>query len=176
MAEKLAVAEIVSCNQVTSRFGLVLNEADAAELAKTRNEVLQKVGRIEFAGGTINRLIMEFCDSPYLSQFNYTETLNELLETFYYFKNETLEELDDDELIVLMKKSFDERCQGSVELLQSRDMENLARRIRFGVDELDDLSQDLEGVFEDDAGAELQENYEEYEDALWWDCCFWEEF
>jgi hypothetical protein len=132
VAEKLAVAEIVSCNQVTSRYGLVLNDADAAELAKTRSEVLQKVGRIEFSGGTINRLIMEFCDSPYLSQFNYADTLNELLETFYYFKNETLEELDDDELLALMKKSFDECCQRSVDLLQTRDMENLARRIRCG--------------------------------------------
>ena len=50
-ANKLAVTEIVNCNQITDRFGLTLNEADAAELAKTRNEVLEKVGRIEFAGG-----------------------------------------------------------------------------------------------------------------------------
>ena len=161
VAEKLAVVEIVSCNQTTSRYGLVLNESDAAELAKTRSEVLEKVGRIEFAGGTINRIIMEFCDSPYLSQFNYADTLHELIETFYYFKNETLEELDDDELIALMKKSFDERCQGSVDLLQSRDMENLARRIRCGMDEGSDLSRDLEGVFEEDTDREDDDEEDE---------------
>ena len=83
VAQQLAVTEIIHCNQITSRYGLILKESEAAELAQTRSEVLEKVGRIEFAGGVISKLIMEFCDSPYLSQFNYAETLNELIETFY---------------------------------------------------------------------------------------------
>lgn len=150
IGEQLAVKEIIHCNQTTSQYGLVLNDTEAVELAKTRSDVLEKVGRVEFAGGTINKLIMEFCDSPYLSQFNYAETLQELIETFYYFKNETLDELDDDELITFMKKSFDNRCQGSLELLQSREMENLARKICYGITDLYDLSNDLAEIFEDD--------------------------
>lgn len=157
ISQKLAVTEIIRCNQTTSRYGLVLSEAEAAELAKTRNEVLEKAGRVEFAGGTINKLIMEFCDSPYLSQFNYTETLNELIETFYYFKNETLDELDDDELIELMKKSFDDRCQGSVDLLQTRELENLARKIRYGISNFEDLNEDLEDIFEEDSEEQSEE-------------------
>lgn len=143
-AQQLAAAEIIRCNGVTSRFGLVLREAEAKELACTRREALERMGRIEFAGGVISRLILEFCDSPFLTQSNYAETLHELIETFYYFKNETLDELDDDELIKLMKKSFDHSCQGSVDLLQTRDLETLARRIRFGVTNPDSLSEDLE--------------------------------
>lgn len=151
VVEKLAVTEIIHCNQTTSRFGLVLSEKEAVELTKTRNEVLEKVGRVEFAGGVINKIIMEFCDSPYLSQFHYAETLHDLIETFYYFKNETLDEMDDDELIAFMKKSFDKTCQGSIDLLQSRDLENLARKVRFGITDLGNLNEALEGIFEDDS-------------------------
>lgn len=150
IAQKFAVNEIIQCNQLTSSYGLTLNETEAAELAATRSETLEKVGRIEFAGGTINKLIMEFCDSPYLSRSNYAETLNDLVETFYYFKNESLDELDDDELISYMKQAFDGRCQGSVDLLQTREMENLARKIRYGILDPDDTDEDLECIFEED--------------------------
>lgn len=158
IAQQLAVTEIIRCNQTTSRYGLVLSGTEAAELALTRSEVLEKLGRIEFSGGIISRLIMEFCDSPYLSQANYAETLHDLIETFYYFKNETMEDLDDDELISLMKKSFDWSCNGSVELLQIRDMEILARKMRHGIDNQDDLREELEGVFEEDYGREYTED------------------
>ena len=154
IAEKLAITEIIHCNSITARYGLTLKESEAKELAYTRTESLSKVGRIEFSGGTINKLILAFCDSPYLSQFHYAETLHELIETFYYFKNESLDELDDDELIAYMKQAFDHTCQGSVDLLQTRELENLARKIRFGLRDFNDLSKDLEGVFEDDPTEE----------------------
>lgn len=50
----------------------------------------------------------EFCNSnsPFLFQFNYMEVLSDLLEIFYYFKNESLEEISDDELI--LQKIYEE--------------------------------------------------------------------
>lgn len=168
IAQQLAVTEIIRCNETTSRYGLVLKESDAVELAHTRSLVLEEVGRIEFAGGTINKLIMGFCDSPYLSQFNYAETLNELLETFYYFKNETLDEIDDDELIAAMKKAFDQNCQGSINLLQTRELEILARKIRFGITDITDFSEDLEGIFEDDVEHFAEDDMEFYDDEMEW--------
>jgi len=143
-ARQLAVREIIRCNETTSRYGLILNESDATELADTRSEALEKLGRIEFAGGAINKLIIEFCDSPYLSQSNYAETLHELVEAFYYFKNETLDEVDDDDLIEAMKKYFDETCRGSLDLLETRDLESLARKIRYGYMSEEDYSEGIE--------------------------------
>ncbi|HYH05141.1 MAG TPA: DUF6323 family protein, partial [Bacillota bacterium] len=130
---KVSITEVLRCNETTSRFGLALSPAEAAELVETRTAALNRTGRIEFAGGIIRKLIVRFCDSPYLDSHNYAETLNDLMETFYYFKNETMDEVSDDELITWMKQCFDQSCQGSLELLQSRDLENLARRIRFGM-------------------------------------------
>lgn len=164
-ARQLAVAEIIRCNQTTLRYGLVLSEPDAAELVNTRSEALEKLGRIEFAGGVISKLIMEFCDSPYLTQSNYAETLHDLIETFYYFKNETLDEVDDDDLIAFMKIYFDETCRGSLDLLETRDLENLTRKIRYGFMGQDDFSEEIEDYSEefDDFSGEFFSMRREFE-------------
>lgn len=73
---KLAISEIVKCNEITLRYGLMLTPAEAKELVATRAKALSDNGRIEFAGGVVNKLIIKFCDSPFLSQFNYADTLN----------------------------------------------------------------------------------------------------
>lgn len=130
--EKQAVAEIEKCNDFTARFGLTLSSADAAELVETRALSLKNTGRIEFGGGAIGRIIWEFCDSPYISMHNYAETIQELTEMFYYYKNETLDLISDDELIKFMKNRFDGICQGSLELLAGRELYNLALRLRWG--------------------------------------------
>ena len=154
MVHKLAVTEIMTSNEITSRYGLVLSQAEAQELVETRAEALNSNGRVEFGGGIINKLIMKFCNSPFLSQFNYSATLNELIETFYYFKNETLDEISDDELLSLMKKYFDHNCQGSIELLQHRELEALARNIRYGVSDYTNLPEGTDKFFD-------EENYDE---------------
>ena len=154
MMNKLAITEIIKCNEITSRYGLILSEVEAQELVETRTEALSNNGRIEFAGGIFNKMIRNFCDSPYLSQFNYAATLNDLIEIFYYFKNETLDEISDDELISLMKKYFDGKCQGSIELMQNRELESLARNIRYGIIDYANLCEDTEESFD-------EENYDE---------------
>jgi len=75
-----------------------------------------------------------------------------------------------------MKKSFDQSCRGSVDLLMSRDLENLSRRIRFGLTDLSDLSSDLSGVFEEDTEPESEEEvftdwdtiFDSWDDGLEW--------
>ena len=67
---KLAIAEIINCNEITSRYELTLSQAKAQELVETRAEALNSNGRIEFAGGVINKLIIKFCDSPLTLQLN----------------------------------------------------------------------------------------------------------
>ncbi|WP_279230461.1 DUF6323 family protein [Clostridium thermarum] len=45
---------------------------------------MKRNGRIEFGSGVIGKIIMEFCDSPYISKHNYVEILNELIDIFLY--------------------------------------------------------------------------------------------
>lgn len=149
-----AVNQIIEFNETTSEYGLTLSKNDATELVETRNEALSSNGRIEFGSGIINKIIYEFFDSPFMHQSDYANTLNELVETFYYFKNETLDKLSDDELISLMREYFDERCLGSVEMLKTRELELLAHNIRFGVEDFTNLDEPEEEEFfqEEDEG------------------------
>lgn len=138
---KQAADEILKCNAITSQYGLTLTGKEAAELVETRSEALRKNGRIEFGGGIIDKIILEFCDSPFIWQSNYVFILNDLVETFYYFKNESMDNISDDELISLMKKYFDNNCEGPIELLQNRDLETLAHNIKYNIDNYWEIDQ-----------------------------------
>lgn len=130
--QKRIIEKIEKCNEFTGRFGLCLSRDDAALLAETQDKSLKNSGRIEFGDGVIDKLIWEFCDSPYISMHNYTEILHELIEIFYDYKNETLDLISDEELIKLMKISFDGICQGSTELLSGRELAKAAHNLRYG--------------------------------------------
>lgn len=132
LIQKQAVAEIEKCNDYTGQFGLTLSHKDAVELVETRALALQSNGRIEFGGGIIDKIIREFCHSPYIYRHNYAETLHDLTEIFYFYKNETLDLMSDEDLLKFMKNSFDGKCQGSLELLAGRELANMARNIRYG--------------------------------------------
>lgn len=127
-----AQLQVLRCNEFTQRYGLVLTQAQARELVATRAQSLRAAGRVEFGGGVIEKLIAAFCDSPYLSMHNYAETIHALLETFYYYKSESEDALTDAQLLAEMRHYFDGNCQGCIELLESRELELLARNIRFG--------------------------------------------
>ncbi|MDU6306719.1 MAG: DUF6323 family protein [Clostridium sp.] len=132
LIQRQAIGEIMKCNDVTARFGLELTERQAAQLVETRAFALKTAGRIEFGGGVIQKLIYAFCDSPYLMGQNYESTLHELVELFYYYKNETENRFSDDELIDFMKKAYDGPCGGSLELLAGRELYRLAENLRWG--------------------------------------------
>ena len=111
------IANIEKCNEYTSKYGVVLSDNQISNILERRKETLKETGRIELRVGIIDKLIKEFCNSPYVNQENFAETLYELIEIFYEYKNETMDLITDDELIKLMKKSFDGICQGDLDYL-----------------------------------------------------------
>lgn len=131
--QKQAISEVVQCNDYTAQFGLSLTQAQATELVETRSVALSNNGRIEFGGGVIDKIIKEFCDSLYITSQNYEQSLHELIEMFYYYKNEALDLISDDDLIKFMRSSFDGVCQGSLDLLSERELNRLARNLRFNL-------------------------------------------
>lgn len=120
--------ELLACNKVTASYGLTLTRQQAAALITTRTEVLKSTGRIEFSGGIAGDLVLAFCDSPYISQENYEDTLHQLIELFYSFKNETSDQVSDADLIEYMKNAFNGPCSGSMELLADRELPALAQK------------------------------------------------
>lgn len=130
--ERDFAALIKKSNEYTGQFGLKLSEEDAALLLTERINILKKQERVEFGEGILPKLIFAFCDSPFVYQENYTDTLGRLQEIFYLYKNETLDEIPDDELIEFMKEQFDGPCQGSVDYLEETVLEAYARESRSG--------------------------------------------
>ncbi len=124
-----------AANALTARYCLTLSEQDITTLLEKRQAALSETGRVEFGRGILEKLVFAFCDSPYLFQDTYVETLLLLQDAFYYFKNESLDTLTDDELIAFMKEHFDGDCEGSVEYLTGTLLEDLCREIRYDEEE-----------------------------------------
>ena len=129
-----AALSLLSCNAVTARYGLSLTEADARALAEAQSRALRSAGRVAFAGGVAAELALAFCDSPYINQDGWADTLAELAEAFYDFKNEAMDGIDDAEAIALMKRLFDgDWCEGSMDRRREELLPMAARRIREGL-------------------------------------------
>ncbi|WRS26654.1 DUF6323 family protein [Oscillospiraceae bacterium MB08-C2-2] len=139
-----AMQELDVCNSLSRHYGLLLTEKQMLQLTEHRFQTLKATGRTEFGEGILKKLVTAFCDSPYITQRNYEETLGELQSIFYYFKNESEDTLSDDELIEAMKSVFGGKAQGSLDYLEGTALENLCRIIRGGEAEEDEESQEEE--------------------------------
>ena len=130
--KQIEIANIKKCNEYTNKYGLTLSDNQISNLLEIRRETLKETGRIEFREGIIDKLIKEFCDSPYINQENYAKILYELIEMFYEYKNETMDLITDDELIEFMKKSFDGIAQGDLEYLSGTVMDKMRENLIKG--------------------------------------------
>lgn len=124
--------KIVKTNETTERFGLSLTEREAKLILEERRNSLLEQKRIEFGEGIAAKVIYEFCDSDYINQDNYVETIIRLQEIFYLYKNEMQDEITDDELLHLMKEQFENICFGDLDYLESTCLANFAQAIRSG--------------------------------------------
>jgi len=129
---RAAVRELESCNEVIGRHGLSLSRADIQALVVGRLDALQTTERVEFGRGVAKELVLGFASSPYVSQTSFVETILELQDLFYEFKNESLEQIPDDELIAKMRSLFDEVASGDLGYLEEALFEGLARHVRDG--------------------------------------------
>lgn len=154
MAEKKSWLELLnSSNQLAVRkavdeyagqYGLSLTDEEVGLLLGERKQVLREQERVEFGEGILSKLVYAFCDSPYVYQDNFADTLGRLQEIFYLYKNEALDELTDDELIEYMMREFGGICQGSLDYLEDTSLEKFARKIRYG--ETDEEDEDFDDI------------------------------
>lgn len=147
--EKKQLACLLDCNNKTTAFGLALTEADAKLLLSERKTALRQQERLEFSESILPALIDAFCDSAYITQEIYTETLLQLQDIFYEYKNESFDLLSDSELLSFMAQQFEEVCFGDVEYLRNTCLERFCRAIRRG-DPLLEKERDEYALLEDE--------------------------
>lgn len=132
MNRQILVKQIQESNHNTKKYGLTLSEKDTELLIAEKNEVLKAEQRVEFGQSILPQIIYAFCDSDFLSQDNYLETLIRLQEIFFLYKNEMQDEISDEELLNFMREQFEETCCGDLEYLESTCLEIFAEAIRAG--------------------------------------------
>lgn len=130
--EKQELAKVIACNDKTEQFGLRLTEEDAKKLMAGRKNALIETKRVEFGEGILPEIILAFCDSQYINQDNYRDIILELQDIFYSFKNESVDQLTDDELLSFMRTQFEEVCYGDLEYLRETCLERYTRAVRAG--------------------------------------------
>lgn len=124
--------KVLETNQYTEKYGLMLREEDAQLLVKERTNTLKEQRRVEFGGSILPSIIYEFCDSAYIDQKSYVETITHLQEIFFLYKNEMQDEITDDELLHFMKEQFETVCYGDLNYLESTCLDIFAQAIRAG--------------------------------------------
>ena len=132
MAKQALAAQVLETNQYTQKYGLVLKEEEAALLAEVRADVLREEKRVEFGQSILPKIIYAFCDSSYIYQDNYCESMARLQEIFFQYKNEMMDEITDDELLEFMKEQFENVCFGDLDYLESTCLNIFAQAIRAG--------------------------------------------
>ena len=132
LQEQNQLRKVIKTNESTERFGLCLTEQDAKLILEERKNSLAEQKRIEFGEGIATKIIYEFCDSDYIHQSNYVDTIIRLQEIFYLYKNEMQDEITDDELLHLMKEQLENLCFGDLDYLESTCLYNFAEAIRAG--------------------------------------------
>lgn len=132
LQQQTQLDQLIKTNQAAERFGLLLTEQDARLILEERNASLREQKRVEFGEGIVPKIIYEFCDSDFIDQNNYVETIIRLQEIFYLYKNEMLDEITDDELLHLMKEQFEILCFGDLDYLEDTCLANFAQAVRAG--------------------------------------------
>lgn len=132
MTKQALSAQVLETNRYTQKFGLVLGKEDAALLAQERADVLRAEKRVEFGPSILPKIIYAFCDSSYIEQGNYCESLIRLQEIFFHYKNEMLDEITDDELLNFMREQFEDVCCGDLGYLEGTCLNLFALAVRAG--------------------------------------------
>lgn len=113
--EKRYVArELMLLGDKTAEYGITLSEQDCVDIAECRFESLKENERIEVGLGAVEKIIEGFCDSGYVSQHNFRETVEGLLECFYMIKTETEDRVSDDDVLSFLKYLFEDECGGDI--------------------------------------------------------------
>ena len=149
------LTKVIETNQTTKQYGLSLTEEEAKLIVTERVNTLKVQKRVEFGEGITPKIIFEFCDSDFIDQNNYVETIIRLQEIFYLFKNEMEDEITDDELLHLMKEQYELICFGDLDYLEGTCLNIFSQAIRAG--------------YQGYQGTEGRRDYAKFDEVQRWD-------
>ena len=163
LVERKVIDNLLEINSYTQKHGLVITETIAKEIAESRQYALKNNDRVDFSSDTITRLVKAFSQSYYITQETFSETIGEIIDLFYFLKNEISDFLSDDDMISEMLIVFNETCFGVMEVMESKGVEKIIRKYRFDDTKIwDDYEKDRINFGYDD----VWHDYESFEEKL----------
>ncbi len=127
LQEAAATQDLAACNEASARYGLSLTQEQIQGLVERRQTALCATGRVEFGRGVLREIALEFCESPFVDQSSYENTLADVQDVFYHRKedSDSGEPFADNDLIAALRHAFDHEAQGSTDLLADIPLERL---------------------------------------------------
>lgn len=122
--------ELEDLNKESVKYGLILSEKDIDVLVKADREAAESQERFTFDVSAVAKLTKKFMKSSYISQMNFTEVICELTDIFYEAREECSDRISDDDVIKYMFEKFEKEAGGDTELLASKYMEGLCKKMR----------------------------------------------
>lgn len=155
MQEPIQRQALLATNNFSRQYGLTLTEEQVQLILQERRGNLREQQRVEFGASITEKIIYTFCNSPFLNQNNYVETICRLQEIFFLYKNEMEDEITDDELLQLMKDQFEKLCFGDLDYLADTCLYNFAQAIRAG--------------YRSNSAEDLKTDYAKFDEVQRWD-------
>ena len=131
LIERKAVKDLLEINATTQKYGLIMTEQIAKEIAEARQHALKANDMIDFSPDTLTRLVRAFSQSYFITQETFAEIIGEITDLFYFLRDEIKGALSDDDLISEMLIVFNDYCAGAMELMQNKGAEIIIRKYRF---------------------------------------------
>ena len=110
--------EILKINEDSALYGLTLSSKDIEDVVKYRGESLKTYGRIELNIDVTKKIMEKLYTSQYTNKEDYVEKINDIQDIFYYLKNETLDEISDNEIMDIISE-FYEKSNGEIGNVQN---------------------------------------------------------
>lgn len=110
--------QILEINDKSVDYGLVLSPKDVEEVIKSRKDSLKTYGRIDLNMDITEKIMEILYTSQYTDKDDYLELINDLQDIFYYLKNETLDEISDNEILEKISE-FYEKTSGRIDNVQN---------------------------------------------------------
>jgi len=148
--------DLAACNKASAPHGLSLTPEQVYALAERRVEALRETQRVEFGRGILVELVTAFASSPYLTAENYDSTLAELQDIFYHLKEESEEQVPDNELIDAMRHLFDNETHGVTETLETLSAAKLLATVKMARQDANEDWSEADAYYQNTDDAEIK--------------------
>ena len=122
--------EISALNAVIAQRGLFLTQNDVREIVRVRTRALTDNCRFEVGIGSIEKITESLLPSPFVNRSNFAETLCTFLSIFYYIKTASFDSISDEDVIRILKDTYENVCYGSLGEMRGKEVEMILGYIR----------------------------------------------